>query len=169
MATTTVTALPGWWSSVHRAEQQALQSLRDVDVVSACTHVVDGIALVTVEKHGEAPRVTEARDPRWGGAARDCVADHEAHYGGRLFVFPGQSALRGTLTAEEILHRSVIRELVVPGHPGPVPSDALVDGLEYVRPVFRQGKVVLTLRPHGRGQFQPFERPRQGSVIRPGL
>ncbi|WP_050346617.1 hypothetical protein [Arsenicicoccus sp. oral taxon 190] len=165
-----VTALPGWWSSVHQAEQQALQSLRGSDVRTACTHVTDGIALVTVELGpGQPSPGTQHGHDRWATLARDAVADHQAHFGGRLFVFQGQCELTGSLSAADVIERTVIDELVVPGHPGRIPGTARVEGLDFVRPVFRQGSVVLTLRPTGPGVFQPFERARSAGVLRPTI
>ncbi|WP_409484943.1 hypothetical protein [Arsenicicoccus dermatophilus] len=164
-ATTTVVAMPGWWSTISDAERQAAPRLADLDVVTACTHVVDGIALVTAAVTGTAPRLPGTQH-RWALMAQDAVADHEAHYGGRLFVFPGQSELGGAMTAMELLERTIIDELVVPGHPWPIEGEARIEGLDFVRPVFRQGVVVLTLRPMGPGQFQPFEKRRTARVGR---
>lgn len=164
-----VTALPGWWTTVQQAEQQALQLTRGTDVLTAATHVVDGIALVTAQvlgPHRWAGAGLRDHD-RWAVMARDAVADHEARYGGRLFVFPGQCALAGAMTAREVLDGTVIDELVVPGHPSRIDPQARIEGLDFVRPVYRQGQVVLTLRPIGSGLFTPFERPRTAGALRP--
>lgn len=157
---TRVVALPGWWSSVAQAEAQAARSLRGLPVRTACTHVVDGIALATAEVEvGGLPEQEPlgGDHSRWAVRAQEVVDDHASHFGGRLFVFPGQDRLGGTMTAAQVVRRSGVDELVVPGHPGPVDDAATVEGLDFVRPVYRQGKVVLTLRPVAPGRLSPFE------------
>ena len=59
-----VAVLPGWWTTVQQAEQQALQLTRGTDVVTAATHVVDGIALVTAQVAGPHLVPVAGRDRR---------------------------------------------------------------------------------------------------------
>lgn len=165
-----VVALPGWWTTVQDAERQAPTSPLWSQAVTACTHVTDGIALVTLEVPLDAAPASNLRhEHRWAALARDAIADHAARYRGRLFVFPGQEHLRGDLSAREILEGSVIDELVVPGHPGPVDGATRVQRLDHARPVYRQGKVVLTLRPRQTGVLEPFEQFRAMPLTRSSI
>ena len=87
------------------------------------------------------------------------------------------TGLSSTVTADtlarqvqrRVLAETVIDELVVPGHPGRIDPEARIEGLDFVRPVYRQGQVVLTLRPIGPGLFTPFERPRTAGALRPSI
>ena len=86
------------------------------------------------------------------------AADHRARRNGRLIHFPGQHRLRGTIPIAHITTLSAITTVDCLGEqPGP---DAVVRTQDFVRPMFRNGTVVLTIQPFdGADQYIPFEQP----------
>ena len=86
------------------------------------------------------------------------AADHRARRNGRLIRFPGQHQLCGTMPLAHITTLSAITTIDCLGEqPGPA---AVVRTQDFVRPMFRNGTVVLTVQPFDGGdQYIPFEQP----------
>jgi hypothetical protein len=75
---------------------------------------------------------------------------------GRAVIFPGSSSLTGRLTVEEVLSLSAIDRVEVLGSGAAAGSDIL-DTRDFVRPQYRDGKLVLTTTPAAGGVLVPFE------------
>ncbi|WBQ05637.1 hypothetical protein [Kribbella sp. CA-293567] len=144
----------------------------------ACTHVVPGghLALsITATGFDQAALGHEvgsaiiragAAEPEVAGPSRlirgAYVAAVETALGtaGRLVVFPGQENARGTLTAADLRAHCGIDQ--VEGLGGlSIEDTTLVDTRDYVRPVRRDGQVVLLVQPAAGGVLIPFEVEHQ--------
>ncbi|WLW58380.1 hypothetical protein [Streptomyces sp. YU58] len=79
---------------------------------------------------------------------------------GRAVLYPGGSALTGTVTVAELLTRSAIDRVTVLGTPGePAPDTRLVTW-DHVRPQWQHdGTLVLSTMPAVGGTLVPFEVP----------
>lgn len=104
---------------------------------------------------GTSPVTVVAQVATPGLAAQ--VAAHAGRTGGRAFRFPGWEALTGVLRVGELVALGAIDEVAVVGGPAPA-EDARVDTQEFVRPVYRGGRLVLHLRAAA-GGYVPFEQP----------
>lgn len=124
-----------------------------------CTHLV----------RGERPRVTLSlalpSEPLLRTAQERLTAGgHEVSPGapdavGRAVIYPGVSALTGTLTVADVLSRSAIDRVTVLGTPGrPAPETPLMTA-GHVRPQWLDGELVLTAMPAVGGTLVPFEVP----------
>jgi len=121
----------------------------------ACTHLVHGPRpRVVVTIAGASPGVA-ASDSE---AALAAVADHRAGRAGRAVLFPGIRSLTGTMTVATMLAESAIDEVVVLGGP-PCSPDTVIDTRDFVRPQYRDGRLVLMATPAPGGLIAPFEVP----------
>ncbi|WP_153534213.1 hypothetical protein [Actinomadura macrotermitis] len=77
---------------------------------------------------------------------------------GRAVRFPGQHLLRGTLTVEQALATGAVDRIESLG--GPLPPGTLLVTHDFVRPVFREGELVLEVTPAAKGVI-PFELEHQ--------
>ena len=75
----------------------------------------------------------------------------------RLFAFPGQVELVGTLAVGELLLLSAIDEVRGLADVVPAPDDR-IDTQGFVRPRIQGGRLVLTVQPGLLG-YVPFEQP----------
>ena len=121
----------------------------------ACTHFVHGpdprvVVTVSGAALPVAPSSTEA--------TAAAVADHAAGRAGRAVLFPGVRSLTGTLPVATLLAESAIDEVVVLGGP-PCPPGMLIDTRDFVRPLYRDGRLVLMATPAPGGLIAPFEVP----------
>ncbi len=89
------------------------------------------------------------------GAVNALVARRD-QTGGRAILFPGQDDLRGVLPIRDMLARSAITAVDSLGIP--VDPDTLVVTRDFVRPVYRDGRLVLALRPRA-DAMGCFEQP----------
>ncbi len=96
--------------------------------------------------------------PSLAAGAAFTAGELAARSTGRAVVFPGVDALVGTLTVREVLARSAVDEIVVVGGP-PATLDDAVDTRDFVRPEWRDGRLVLAVTPAGGGVLAPFEVP----------
>ncbi len=76
--------------------------------------------------------------------------------GGRAILFPGQEHLRGVLSIRDVLERSAVAAIDSLGIA--VTPDTLVVTRDFVRPVYREGRLVLALRPRA-DAMGCFEQP----------
>ncbi len=90
------------------------------------------------------------------------VAAVEAALGtaGRVVRWPGHEHGRGVLSAAELRSRCGIDHLEALGGL-PITDDALVDTLDFLRPVRRDGQLVLQLQPAAGNLLIPFELQHQ--------
>ncbi|GAB7047777.1 hypothetical protein [Catenuloplanes indicus] len=141
------------------AEHWLATHLPAVPGLVACTHNVPAphphVALSVA-----APErvVLPGTDPGLRAAADEAAARHRDRVSGRAVVFPGVESLTGALTAADILDRSAIERVTVLGGTDAGP-DALIETRDFVRPLFRAGKLELVLVPVVGGRFAPFEVP----------
>ncbi|MET7452084.1 hypothetical protein ABZT03_09350 [Streptomyces sp. NPDC005574] len=79
---------------------------------------------------------------------------------GRAVLYPGVSALTGTLSVADLLDRSAIDRVTVLGSGSrqPDPATVLLTN-NHVRPQFQDGELVLTAMPAAAGALVPFEVP----------
>jgi hypothetical protein len=123
----------------HDAEHFALDLAPSATL--ACTHVVREPSphhAVSFELEGPAD-FAELRDRE----------------GGRAFRFPGQDALRGSLTVRDMVASSAIDRVV--GIGCAVTDDTVVDTRDHVRPVYAEGVLTLHVTPAAAGTVVPLE------------
>lgn len=161
-----VLTVPGWWSTVLEAERATTHAVRVEDIRTACTHALDGIAVATVELMPgvEAPWARHESPPgRIGNLAE--IA-HENRWSGRAFVFEGQGRLVERMTVEQVLRQTSVDAVVLPGNGTTCGDEVVVVDAACMRPVYRDGRLVLTVRPCADGTVVPFER-RPGAASAP--
>lgn len=123
-----------------------------------CTHLVRGdrprvvLSLTTTATtSGETARRLAAKGYEVTAGAPDAA--------GRAVLYPGASALTGTVTVADLRDRSAISRVVVLGAAGePAPEQPVVTR-DHVRPQWQDGELVLTLMPAVGGVLVPFEVP----------
>jgi hypothetical protein len=150
--------------------------------VVACTHVVSGgdrphlAVSITGSPDLDTAHLTHevgsaiirpgAAEPVVAGPSRlvrgAYVAAVETALGtaGRLVRFPGQEHARGVVTAAELRERCGIDQVEALGGIA-VDDDSLVDTLDFIRPIRRNGQVVLVVQPAAGGVLIPFEVEHQ--------
>jgi hypothetical protein len=150
--------------------------------VVACTHVVSGgdrphlaVSMTGSAELDTTPLTHEvgsaiirpgAAEPVVAGPSRlvrgAYVAAVEAALGtaGRLVRFPGQDQARGVMTAAELRERCGIDQVEALGGIA-VDDDSPIDTLDFIRPVRRNGQVVLLVQPAAGGVLIPFEVEHQ--------
>ena len=149
----------------HRTDRDAEHWLADnlpaglPDLV-VCTHNVPAphphVAL-SFAFEGRVDGLPEV-EPDFRAAADEAAARHRDRLSGRAVHFPGISDLVGTLTAAEILELSAIERVTVLAS-GDAAADAVVETQNFVRPLWRDGRLELVLVPAVGGVFVPFESP----------
>ncbi|GAA3437468.1 hypothetical protein BJ998_001541 [Kutzneria kofuensis] len=135
----TLYAADGGHRDRHEAEHFALELAPEASLL--CTHVVREPVphhAVSFELNGHSD-FEELRD----------------RTGGRAFRFPGQDALRGSLTVREIVASSAIDRVVGVGCTAT--DDTVVDTRDYVRPVYADGLLTLHVTPAVDGSAVPLE------------
>ncbi len=78
---------------------------------------------------------------------------------GRAVIYPGVTALTGTLTVADVLDRSAITRVAVLGTPTRPSPDTPLMTQDHVRPYWQDGELVLTTMPAVGGTLVPFEVP----------
>lgn len=123
-----------------------------------CTHLV----------RGERPRVVVSLSLP-SRPLPDTLRERLAGYGavspglpdeaGRAVLYPGASALTGTMTVGELVERSAIARVTVLGAPEPPGPDTRVVTRDHVRPQWQRDELVLAATPALGGALVPFEVP----------
>ncbi|WP_367128603.1 hypothetical protein [Saccharothrix sp. HUAS TT1] len=162
-----VPALPGEHGAAH-VDALLLDALDGVGADFVCTHVdrVGPVAVTTLSAHVPQARVDVAGlSEALGGSVEalsgaDTPAARAARAGrdrsaGRCVRFPGQSALTGTHPVAEVVARSAVDRVV--GIGVPVAPGDLVETLGFLRPVCRDGELVLLVEPAVGGVLRPAE------------
>ncbi|MFF5156747.1 hypothetical protein ACFY3N_10920 [Streptomyces sp. NPDC000348] len=78
---------------------------------------------------------------------------------GRAVLYPGVSALTGTMTVGELLAGSAIARVTVLGTPEPPDPRTRMVTRDHVRPQWRRDELVLAATPARGGTLVPFEVP----------
>jgi hypothetical protein len=136
----------------HRTVSEADHWILSLDPLPtlACTHFVTApfrhvaISLQTPLTYETAPPLQ---------AAADAVVSQP---GGRAVTFPGADRLVGSLTVAEALSSSAIDRIEILGG-SPASPDSILDTRNFVRPVFRDAALVLTVMPAAGDVLVPFE------------
>ncbi|MEU4446407.1 hypothetical protein AB0K14_06900 [Actinosynnema sp. NPDC050801] len=167
-----VPAVPGEHRAAH-VDALLLDAFDGVAADFVCTHVdrLGPVAVTTLSAHvpGEVDvdRLAEALggpvvvlDDSDGADDSDGPAVRAARAGrdradGRCVRFPGQDALTGTHPAAEVVARSAIDRVVGIGVEV-APTDP-VETLGFLRPVCREGELVLLVEPAVGGVLRPAE------------
>ncbi len=126
----------------------------DREVLSALdrAEVAADLVLTHVERTGTvAVSVVSARIT--GGLAPGTEIDPPAE--GRCVRFAGQSRMTGVHHVAEIVEATAIDEVI--GIGAAVTPDTRVDTGGFVRPEYRDGRLVLLVEPAAGGVFQPAE------------
>ena len=147
-------------------------------VVLACTHVVDGRWAGSVQLAGPAPAAgplaaalgaavvvhspdggtAAAGSPLWRTAAERAAQSLRDRTDGRAVRFGGQDRLVGEVPADDVPSLSAVEALV--GVAGTPTAGVVLVTRDFVRPVLREGRLVLQVRPIGAdGAVAPFEVP----------
>ncbi|MGN6609234.1 MAG: hypothetical protein ACTHMS_19750, partial [Jatrophihabitans sp.] len=93
-----------------------------------------------------------------GATAATTRAEVVARDGGRAARFPGQPDVGGDVPVHELLARTAIDEVErIDG--GPVAASDVIETRDFLRPLFREGRLVLPVLPAGDGRVAPFEVP----------
>jgi hypothetical protein len=79
---------------------------------------------------------------------------------GRMVRFPGSEDAIGVMTAAELRERCGIDQVEALGGLA-VEDDTLIDTLDFIRPIRRDGQVVLLVQPAAGGVLIPFEVEHQ--------
>jgi hypothetical protein len=149
MATTVV--LDGGWPTTREAEHALHETVARLGVRprTACTEfrTAPGRVVVTLEFAGPRPLGLDAAEPAEGGST-----------GGRAVIFPGSDTLTGVIRVGDLLARTAVGAVLRMGGV-PVEPDVELDTQDFVRPVFRDGELVLLTRPAADGRVVPFEQP----------
>lgn len=157
-----LTTDPGGLREVRAADRLLLDLARELPLPEGtfgCTHLVrDGRPRVVVSLTLESAEVAEAVRAVLAGRGHT-VTDGVPDAVGRAVLYPGYAELTGTVTVGELLTRSAVQRVEVLGAPGtPDPETPLVTR-EFVRPMWRDGTLVLSAMPAANGTLVPFEFP----------
>jgi hypothetical protein len=136
--------------------------------LTSAADLADPIRAVVADRNvGLAVTKAGASEPELAGPSRlvrgAYVAAVEAALGttGRVVAWPGQEQAHGVLPAGELCARCGIDQLEGIGGV-PVEDDTLVDTLDFLRPVRRDGRLVLQVRPAADNLLLiPFELQHQ--------
>jgi hypothetical protein len=148
----TVVVLDEGWTTTSDAEHALRETAARLGlrVRTACTQFRTGPSRVVVLADLDAPPPPEL--------TAGIVTGQDAVLTGRAFVFAGSEALTGVLRVADLLARSAVGDVVMMGAV-PVAPDAELDTQDFVRPQFRDGRLVLLARPGAEGRIVPFEQP----------
>jgi hypothetical protein len=135
--------------------------------LTSAADLADPIRAVVADRNvGLAVTKAGASEPELAGPSRlvrgAYVAAVEAALGttGRVVRWPGQEQAHGVLPAAELCARCGIDQLEGIGG-APVEDDTLVDTLDFLRPVRRDGRLVLQVQPDADNLLIPFELQHQ--------
>ncbi len=122
----------------------------------ACTapqHVALSVELAGGE---DVASLRASTGPDAGAGGGVAAAAHLARTSGRAVHYPGIERLLGTVTVADALQ--AVDRVVLLGGAEPAPGTLLVTR-DFVRPVFTDGRLVLTVDPAVGGTVVPFETP----------
>lgn len=121
--------------------------------------IVDAGTLRTIRQQFEEQGWAAGEDDDRSSASgvRQALSEVQAGNGGRAVVFPGSSSVIGAMSVGEVLAVSALDRVVVLG--GVAVDDDIVETRDFVRPLWRDGELVLPVLPAGDHRFAPFEVP----------
>ncbi|SDC44786.1 hypothetical protein [Streptomyces prasinopilosus] len=125
-----------------------------------CTHLVRGQrprVVVSLSLPSEPHLRTVRERLRADGHGEPAAGLPDAS--GRAVLYPGASALTGTMTVAELIAASAISGVTVLGAPGPPDPGTRVVTRDHVRPQWQGDALVLAATPARGGVLVPFESP----------
>ncbi|MDQ2588739.1 hypothetical protein [Saccharothrix yanglingensis] len=156
-----VPVLPGGGHGAAHLDALVLAAIGDADFVFTHVDHRGPVAVTAVSAHVTGEPVAEllgapvsTPDSADSPGARAAVGARD-RTDGRCIRFPGQGALTGTHPAAEVVARSAIERVVGIGVPV-APTDP-VETLGFLRPVCRDGELVLLVEPAVGGVLRPAE------------
>ncbi len=172
-----VLLLDGGWNDTAAAEQAVVRRWGPFALAWALTHVVGDPhrVLITLTPGGDltadlladlvrtvpqgwaVESVTGEVDGPAAGRCRQALRDHRRATAGRAFVYPGSSLLTARLSVAEVLRRTAIAAVELPGGRAADPALTLAAG-DHARPTLRGGALVLAVRPGPPGWVVPQEQ-----------
>lgn len=163
---TATVVLDGGWSTTSQAEHALHESAARLGFRprTACTEFRTDparvVVLVELDDPPPAGLITESVTESGGPApvAGSVAGTGSAVTTGRAFVFAGSPTLTGVLRVHDLLYRSAIDDVLLIGGTQVGPG-VEVDTQDFVRPVFRDGRLVLLTRPGAGARVVPFEQP----------
>ena len=154
--------LDGGWSTTSEAEHalHAVAARLGLRPRTACTEFRTGPnrVVVSLELPGplpaeliELPEFSESSAPGRPGLTSGLTS-------GRAFIFPGSTELTGVIAVADLLAASAVEAVLMMGGRAADPQ-AELDTQDFVRPVYRDGRLVLLTRPGADDRLLPFEQP----------
>ncbi|WP_314410831.1 hypothetical protein [Streptomyces sp. DSM 40484] len=128
------------------------------EAVFGCTHLVrgEGARVVLSFTFPSEPLLRAARERLSAGGHDVTPGIPDAK--GRAVLYPGVTALTGTVPVADVLARSAIDRVTVLGSGDAAPEACLVTR-GHVRPLWQGGRLVLSAMPAAGGTLAPFEVP----------
>jgi len=146
--------LDGGWSTTGQAEHALHQMVARLGlrVSTACTSFLREPSRVIVRAELDRPL------PAGDASAVRVLTSDVGPVAGRAFVFAGSEGLNGVLAVGVLTTRTAIDDVVSMGG-SPVDPGTMLNTQGFVRPVYRDGRLVLHTRPAIGGVVVPFEQP----------
>jgi hypothetical protein len=156
---TATVLLDGGWSTTSEAEHALHQVAARLGLRprTACTEfrTAPNRVVVSFELPGPLPaELIELPEFSESSTAAEPGARDQA----RAFIFPGSDTLTGVLPVAELLSGTAVEAVVMMGGLAADPQ-AELDTQDFVRPVYRDGRLVLLTRPGTGDRLLPFEQP----------
>ena len=155
------TGVVGWGRESHSDRPHLAVSITGADLAPLATSITG-----TRTGFGSAILEAGAAEPLVAGPSQlvrgAYIAAVESAFGtaGRLVTFPGQTDARGQLTVAELRTTCGIDQVEALGGL-PIDDTTLIDTLDFIRPIRRNGQVVLLVQPAAGGVLIPFEVEHQ--------
>lgn len=165
---THIVGIDGGSPDVRAAEHllaEIVTALGEDAVLFGCTHLTSlgephvalSLELRSAAQAGRLPPGLRVAQPGSGeDAAAEAATAHQRRTSGRAVRFPGQQHLLGVLPVGEVLAVSAIDAVVVLAASAPDPV-TLIDTRNFVRPQWRDGRLILHTVPAPREMLAPFE------------
>jgi hypothetical protein len=156
--------LDGGWSTTSEAEHalHAVAARLGLRPRTACTQFRTGPnrVVVSLELSGPLPAELIER-PEFSESSTSGERGEPGGLGpgsGRAFIFPGSDTLTGVIPVADLLSGTAVEAVLLMGG-GTADPQAELDTQDFVRPVFRDGRLVLLTRPGTGDRLLPFEQP----------
>jgi len=148
-----VVVLDGGWSTTVQAEHALAEAAARLGLAprTACTEFRTDPARVVVRLDLDGPAPEDLGDLVAEDAGTPITT-------GRAFIFAGSQTLTGVVRVHDLFHRTAIDDVLLMGGAQAGPGLEL-DTQDFVRPVYRDGRLVLFTRPGPAGRIVPFEQP----------
>jgi hypothetical protein len=151
--------LDGGWSTTSEAEHalHARAARLGLRPRTACTEfrTAPNRVVVSLELPGSLPAELIERPEFSESSTSDQPVGPSQ---GRAFIFPGSDSLTGVIPVADLVSSTAVEAVVMMGGLAADPQ-AELDTQDFVRPVYRDGQLVLLTRPGAGDRLLPFEQP----------